>query len=139
MRTKFVFVTGGVLSSLGKGLAAASLGAKKTAYGEGLELNEWDEITSYNNFYEFGTDKGDPARFAHALTTEPWTVEIDGLVGCESLAHGTDAGSGDVLAVYQAALFGSEELYLFKGRMGARYQTPWLNRMRDMVVRFRRR
>ena len=62
------------------GPAAASLGAKKTAYGEGLELNEWDEITSYNNFYEFGTDKGDPAKHAHALTTEPWTVEIDGLV-----------------------------------------------------------
>ena len=37
-------------------------------------------ITSYNNFYEFGTDKGDPARHAHRLTTKPWKVKIDGLV-----------------------------------------------------------
>ena len=62
------------------GPAAAGLGAVKTAYGEGLEPNTWEEITSYNNFYEFGTDKGDPATYAKALTTDPWTVEIDGLV-----------------------------------------------------------
>lgn len=35
---------------------------------------------SYNNFYEFGTDKGDPARNAHALHTRPWAVKVDGLV-----------------------------------------------------------
>ena len=62
------------------GPAAASLGAVKTDHGAGLEPNTLEEISSYNNFYEFGTDKGDPARHAGALTTEPWTVEIDGLV-----------------------------------------------------------
>jgi sulfoxide reductase catalytic subunit YedY len=45
-----------------------------------LEPNTWEEITSYNNFYEFGTDKGDPARYAPKMTTDPWTVKIDGLV-----------------------------------------------------------
>jgi sulfoxide reductase catalytic subunit YedY len=35
-------------------------------------------ITSYNNFYEFGMDKRDPARYAHELTTRPWPVEIAG-------------------------------------------------------------
>ena len=35
-------------------------------------------VTSYNNFYEFGMDKGDPARYAHALTTDPWSVEVTG-------------------------------------------------------------
>ena len=35
---------------------------------------------SYNNFYEFGTDKGDPARNAHTLRVRPWTVKIEGLV-----------------------------------------------------------
>ena len=35
---------------------------------------------SYNNFYEFGTDKGDPARNAHTLQTRPWTINIQGLV-----------------------------------------------------------
>jgi len=45
-----------------------------------LEPNTWEEITTYNNFYEFGTGKGDPARYASALTVQPWTVTIDGLV-----------------------------------------------------------
>ena len=39
------------------------------------------DITSYNNFYEFGIDKDDPAKNAHTLTTTPWTVKVDGLVG----------------------------------------------------------
>jgi hypothetical protein len=39
-----------------------------------------EDITSYNNFYEFGTGKEDPARFAGALTTDPWSIVIDGLV-----------------------------------------------------------
>lgn len=62
------------------GPAAASLGAVKTAYGQGLEPNSWDEITSYNNFYEFGTGKEDPARNAGPMQTDPWSVRIDGLV-----------------------------------------------------------
>lgn len=40
-----------------------------------------DAITSYNNFYEFGFDKGDPKANSGDLTTSPWTVRIDGLVG----------------------------------------------------------
>jgi methionine sulfoxide reductase catalytic subunit len=39
------------------------------------------DITSYNNFYEFGTDKDDPAKHAHTLKTKPWKVKVDGLVG----------------------------------------------------------
>ena len=62
------------------GPAVASLGAQKTDWGAGLEPNSVEEITTYNNYYEFGTDKGDPAMHAHALTTEPWSIEIDGLV-----------------------------------------------------------
>ncbi|MFN4129788.1 MAG: protein-methionine-sulfoxide reductase catalytic subunit MsrP [Paracoccaceae bacterium] len=42
--------------------------------------NTLSEITTYNNFYEFGLDKGDPARNARLLTTDPWAVEIGGLV-----------------------------------------------------------
>ena len=36
--------------------------------------------TTYNNFYEFGTDKADPARNAHTLKTRPWTVVVEGAV-----------------------------------------------------------
>jgi methionine sulfoxide reductase catalytic subunit len=42
--------------------------------------NSLADITSYNNFYEFGTDKADPARYAQALKTRPWTVAVEGEV-----------------------------------------------------------
>ena len=61
----------------GVGLAAMS---KPAAAQEALEPNSWEEITSYNNYYEFGTGKDDPARYAGSLVTEPWSVQIDGLV-----------------------------------------------------------
>jgi sulfoxide reductase catalytic subunit YedY len=43
--------------------------------------NTFEEITTYNNFYEFGVDKSDPASYAHELTVSPWTVKVDGMVG----------------------------------------------------------
>ncbi len=48
---------------------------------EGEPVTPFAAATRYNNFYEFGQDKGDPARHAGALVTEPWTVRIDGEVG----------------------------------------------------------
>ena len=44
------------------------------------KLTSYQDASSYNNFYEFGTDKADPARNAGTLKTSPWTVEIEGLV-----------------------------------------------------------
>ncbi|MFC0269348.1 protein-methionine-sulfoxide reductase catalytic subunit MsrP [Kushneria aurantia] len=44
-------------------------------------ITPYGDATHYNNFYEFGTDKRDPAENAGQLTTEPWTVEVDGEVG----------------------------------------------------------
>ncbi|AHM03161.1 Putative sulfite oxidase subunit YedY [Roseibacterium elongatum DSM 19469] len=58
------------------GLAGGGLRAQQ----EALEPNTWEEITSYNNYYEFGTGKSDPADHAHRLTTQPWSIQIDGLV-----------------------------------------------------------
>jgi len=43
-------------------------------------LTPYRDVTTYNNFYEFGTDKGDPWRYAHMLKTRPWTVQVDGHV-----------------------------------------------------------
>ncbi|NRB34829.1 MAG: molybdopterin-dependent oxidoreductase, partial [Rhodobacteraceae bacterium] len=62
--------------------AAAGLGAigAPLAAQEALEPNSWEEITGYNNFYEFGTRKDDPAKYAHMMTTEPWSIEINGMV-----------------------------------------------------------
>lgn len=61
----------------GVGLAGA---ASPSAAAPDLVPNTWDEITRYNNFYEFGTGKEDPAKYAKALTTKPWTIKIDGMV-----------------------------------------------------------
>jgi len=44
------------------------------------KLTDYKDASSYNNFYEFGTDKSDPAKNAHSLKTTPWMVEIEGLV-----------------------------------------------------------
>jgi sulfoxide reductase catalytic subunit YedY len=44
------------------------------------KVTEYKDATSYNNFYEFGTDKGDPVENAHTLKTRPWTVQVEGLV-----------------------------------------------------------
>ena len=45
------------------------------------KLTPYTDVTGYNNFYEFGTDKSDPAENAHALKPRPWTLVIDGEVG----------------------------------------------------------
>jgi sulfoxide reductase catalytic subunit YedY len=61
----------------GVGLAAM---AGPVLAQEELEPNTWEDVTTYCNFYEFGTGKGDPAQYAHRMTTKPWTVTIDGMV-----------------------------------------------------------
>ncbi len=62
------------------GATLAGAAAIPSAAAEELEPNSLEEITSYNNFYEFGWDKGDPKRYAGALTTDPWAIVVDGLV-----------------------------------------------------------
>lgn len=69
-------IMGGALAGIG----FAGIAGRTSAAPEGLEPNSYEDITSYNNYYEFGTGKDDPARYADRLTIEPWTVQIDGLV-----------------------------------------------------------
>ena len=49
-------------------------------YSSGESKTPYGSVTSYNNFYEFGVDKGDPAENAHTLKTRPWTIAIEGEV-----------------------------------------------------------
>jgi sulfoxide reductase catalytic subunit YedY len=64
------------------GKLAALTGAKSAVPGAVTmeKVTDYKDATTYNNFYEFGTDKSDPAQHAHTLKTTPWTVEVDGLV-----------------------------------------------------------
>ncbi|MHB8911316.1 MAG: protein-methionine-sulfoxide reductase catalytic subunit MsrP [Lysobacter sp.] len=50
----------------------------KSAFGTAEELTRYQDVTTYNNFYEFGTDKTDPSRAARTLRTAPWTVAVGG-------------------------------------------------------------
>ena len=64
--------------AMGLGLIGAAGMARSSS--SDLEANSYGDITQYNNYYEFGTRKDDPARNAHTLTTSPWNVQIDGMV-----------------------------------------------------------
>lgn len=67
-------IMAGLVASAGVG-AIASPGV-----AQALEPNSYDDITTYNNYYEFGTGKTDPAQNAHTLVTEGWEIQIDGMV-----------------------------------------------------------
>ena len=69
-----------VIGAAMAGLALSGLSTPARAEDEELVPTDWEDITSYNNFYEFGTGKDDPKKFAHMLTTEPWSVKIAGMV-----------------------------------------------------------
>ena len=51
---------------------------KKSTFTTDEKMNSYRDVTTYNNFYEFGLDKGDPARNAHSLKPRPWTIKVEG-------------------------------------------------------------
>jgi len=51
---------------------------KKSPLSTDEKLNSYKDITTYNNFYEFGLDKADPGKYAHTLRPSPWSVVVDG-------------------------------------------------------------
>lgn len=56
-----------------------ALSGRETRWQVSDDLTPYEAVTGYNNFYEFGLDKGDPARYASAMTTSPWSIEVSGL------------------------------------------------------------
>ena len=68
-----------IIAAMGAGSLAGGIGFGARAQNT-LEPHSWEQITGYNNFYEFGIGKDDPAKNAGAMKTEPWTVKVDGLV-----------------------------------------------------------
>ena len=69
-----------ILQPGGAHAAAQKLAARPSPYSTIEKPAPYEDVTSYNNFYEFGTEKEDPARFAHTLRTRPWTVAVEGAV-----------------------------------------------------------
>jgi sulfoxide reductase catalytic subunit YedY len=54
---------------------------KKSPFNTDEKMNSYKDVTTYNNFYEFGLDKGDPARYSSTLRPSPWSVVVDGQCG----------------------------------------------------------
>ncbi|HEX8692685.1 MAG TPA: protein-methionine-sulfoxide reductase catalytic subunit MsrP [Longimicrobium sp.] len=82
-RREFLATAAAALAVAAAPALAAGQGASRDQEEDAQEKdkpNSWEQITGYNNFYEFGTDKEDPARYApRLLRTRPWTVVVDGL------------------------------------------------------------
>ncbi len=88
----------------------------------------YEAVTSYNNFYEFGTDKSDPARHAHAMTTDPWTVKVGGLVEKPGELHLEDLLSGFEL---------QERIYRFRCVEAWSMVVPWIGfPLSELLARF---
>ena len=66
------------LASVGMGLAGAMALPRFGRAQEALKPDSWDIITSYNNFYEFGTGKDEPKANAHTLKPTPWSMAVEG-------------------------------------------------------------
>jgi sulfoxide reductase catalytic subunit YedY len=80
-RREFLRAAGilGIAAAAG-GLGAAASPARGQGTQEKDELTPFEDVTTYNNFYEFGTDKSDPAENAKGFKTKPWSVRVEGLV-----------------------------------------------------------
>jgi sulfoxide reductase catalytic subunit YedY len=83
-------------------------------------------VTGYNNFYEFGTGKEDPARHAHRLVTRPWQVRIDGLVKKPLTL--------DIDAIRKLAPL-EERIYRLRCVEGWSMVIPWLGFPLDVLLR----
>lgn len=79
-RRKFMKNAAGIGIAAVSGLPIAQANAKGVVspYSTDEKLTDYEDITSYCNFYEFGTGKSDPAKNAHTLVTSPWTVTVEG-------------------------------------------------------------
>ena len=97
--------------------ARAGLETVPSPYSTDEAPNSLEDITSYNNFYEFGTGKDDPAKHAHMLTTEPWSIEIDGLVEKPGRYDLDDLTSGVTL---------EERIYRFRCVEAWSMVIPWV-------------
>ncbi len=102
-----------IAGTVGLGAIAAGLPA---AAQEALEPNTLQEIQSYNNYYEFGTGKSDPAENAHQLEVSPWSVKVDGMVD-----NPGDYALEDLLA----GLSVEERIYRFRCVEAWSMVVPW--------------
>jgi methionine sulfoxide reductase catalytic subunit len=101
----------------GEGVTAAPLQSTASPLSSNEERTRLEDVTSYNNFYEFGVGKEDPAANARTLTTKPWSVKVDGLV-----ARPTEFQLEDLLASVTL----EERIYRLRCVEGWSMVIPWI-------------
>jgi sulfoxide reductase catalytic subunit YedY len=114
-------------AALVAGQASARIEARPSAYSTDEEPNSLEDITSYNNFYEYGTGKEDPSNYPGLLKTDPWTVRIDGMVDRPG-----DYGLGDILTGVTL----EERIYRFRCVEAWAMIVPWIGfQLSDLLNR----
>ena len=108
-----LMVGAGALALAGR----ASAELPKSPYSTDEPPNSREDITGYNNFYEFGYEKSDPQRRAGALTIEPWSVVVDGLVDRPGTYDLADLVSGMTI---------EERIYRFRCVEAWSMVIPWM-------------
>ena len=92
-------------------------------------LTPYDDIKQYNNFYEFGTGKDDPVRYAHEMSIDPWTLRVDGeveqpgVLDLDDIQHGFDL---------------EERIYRLRCVEAWSMVVPWMGySLADLLAKFR--
>jgi len=132
-RRDFMRNAGGLALAVGLGLdpLQAQAGAKlpgmhSKPYSTDESLTPLKDVISYNNFYEFGTDKADPARNTGSLRTRPWTVKVDGLV--------KRPGTYDIETLLRLSTL-EERVYRLRCVEGWSMVIPWLGYPLNALIR----
>ena len=117
----------GAAAAVIAGPALAKIAAKPSVYSTDAAPNTLQEITSYNNYYEFGTGKEDPAASAAGLVTDPWSIKIDGMVDKPG-----DYALGDILT----GMTLEERIYRFRCVEAWAMVVPWIGfQLSDLLAR----
>ncbi|MBE9475906.1 MAG: protein-methionine-sulfoxide reductase catalytic subunit MsrP, partial [Proteobacteria bacterium] len=116
------------LSTMFTGAAQAkALAYSKSDYKVDGDVTPKEAATTYNNYYEYGTGKDDPAKYADVLTTDPWSVEIGGLVN-----NPGNYALEDILK--DVAL--EERIYRFRCVEAWSMVVPWIGfQLSDLIAR----
>jgi len=103
-------------------------GVKPSAFSTKEKTTSYKDVTTYNNFYEFGTSKSDPAKNAHTLKTKPWTVTVEGEVNKPGTFNLEDFIKTSTL---------EERIYRFRCVEAWSMVVPWVGiSLKQMLSRF---
>jgi sulfoxide reductase catalytic subunit YedY len=121
-----VALLGGVPSA--HAATETSVGLKRSPFSTDETQTEFKDVTGYNNFYEFGTDKEDPAENAHTLKIAPWSVAIEG-----ECAKPGNYALEDILKPHAL----EERIYRLRCVEGWSMVIPWIGfPLADLIKRF---